>query len=540
MDMRTELESVLASSVFARSPVQARLLTYLVEASIDGRGKELKSYSLAVEALGKSPDFDSQADSYARVQVGRVRNSLDNFYSSEGVGHNQRLSIEAGSYEVRLVPNEQAKTADRPSEGHRLALPKGKPGKILVLGAAAAALAVAAAIAAFLGMYRPVRADVWNTDDFPSVEVAVHAKGNSPGAAEIADIIHDLVVVGLNNFESLSVSSGHDSDADYRIEISISSDRDAALGVVSFIEDRRRHKLVWSDEEFYPRNDPGLRSKIDETYTKFPFFVGHATGLIHSNERKYIQGYMTPYGCWLLFSSLVYNQRSGDDEQLAECSEDWYSQVPNHPLAAALYGWSLTDSSFYRLTEAGRKETLGKAMTILQNARGLHPNSAFVEVSTIKVFAYAGERKAMIALAERAIREHPDNLDVLGFSGLMLTLQNEPGGEAMIKQAIARHFNPPPWYFVGLAVGAMMRDDDREAAQALRKLSDLNHALALRPVLAAASEAHAGQLEKARASWAEAKANQPVLSVNSDLFFARLPVAPEVRKKLKEWLAPVI
>ena len=63
MDMRSELESVLASPVFARSPVQAQLLSYLVEASIDGRGKDLKSYSLAVEALGKSPDFYSQADS---------------------------------------------------------------------------------------------------------------------------------------------------------------------------------------------------------------------------------------------------------------------------------------------------------------------------------------------------------------------------------------------------------------------------------------------------------------------------------------------
>ena len=37
-----------------------------------------------------------------------------------------------------------------------------------------------------------------------------------------------------------------------------------------------------------------------------------------------------------------------------------------------------------------------------------------------------------------------------------------------------------------------------------------------------------------------AKGMQPVLRLNPDLFFARLPMAPAARDRLKQWLAPVV
>lgn len=535
MDMKAELESVLASPVFARSPVQARLLTYLVEASLEGHGKDLKSYSVAVEGLGKSADFDSQADSYPRVQVGRVRKSLDNFYSCEGASRSHRLSIEAGSYEVRLVPNEPGNSPDRSGSPGRITLSGGRTAEILAFGAL---LAIAMGGGAFFATNRPTDPAVWETDDFPTVEVSVRADEESPEAQEVADIIRDLVVVGLNNFENLAVSYKEDPNADYKIEILVSLNPE--IDVDTFVEDRRRGRLIWSDEVFYRRDDPDLRTDIERTYSKFPSLVGHATGLIHSNERKYVEGHMTPYGCWLLFSSVTYKQGVGSEASLGQCAEDWYQETPNHPIAAGLHGWGLIDKSLGKMTESGRQEMLGEAIRILQNARAMHPNSVLLQVTTMRAFANAGERGAVIDLAERAIAEHPDNLDVVGYSGMMLTLQNDPRGENIIKDACARHFNPPPWYFVGLFVAAMMRDDDRGVRQALENLGDLNLALPIRPLLAAAAEAHSGQLEKARVSWAEAEARQPVLKVNADLFFTRLPMAPEVRDRLKEWLEPVL
>ena len=141
--MRAELASVLTDPVFARSPVQARLLSYLVEESNRGNGKDLKSYSLAVEGLGKSPDFDSQADSYARVQVGRLRKSLDTFYAGEGATHDHRLFIEGGSYEVTLVPHDEHNAARKSVPRTRFALPSRRVTRFLAIGALAVMLFLA-------------------------------------------------------------------------------------------------------------------------------------------------------------------------------------------------------------------------------------------------------------------------------------------------------------------------------------------------------------------------------------------------------------
>jgi hypothetical protein len=53
--------------VFQRSPVLSGLLRYLIDETIAGRARTLKSFIVAVDALGRKQDFDSASDSSARV-----------------------------------------------------------------------------------------------------------------------------------------------------------------------------------------------------------------------------------------------------------------------------------------------------------------------------------------------------------------------------------------------------------------------------------------------------------------------------------------
>jgi len=62
--LREEMEYLLASETFRKSPKLSQLLAYLVGATLRGEGEALKSYTVAVEGLGRDPDFDAQADSY--------------------------------------------------------------------------------------------------------------------------------------------------------------------------------------------------------------------------------------------------------------------------------------------------------------------------------------------------------------------------------------------------------------------------------------------------------------------------------------------
>src|SRR3546814_9460416 len=53
-----ELERLLASPLFVRSPVLSRLLQFLVDHRLRGGRSAPKAYAIATEALGRSADFD--------------------------------------------------------------------------------------------------------------------------------------------------------------------------------------------------------------------------------------------------------------------------------------------------------------------------------------------------------------------------------------------------------------------------------------------------------------------------------------------------
>ena len=94
----TELERLLDSPMFTRSPVLSRLLQFLVEHRLRGGRSSPKAYAIATEALGRNVDFDPAVDSYPRVMVGRLRTLLDRYYAETPWIH--RLRVPQGSYEI--------------------------------------------------------------------------------------------------------------------------------------------------------------------------------------------------------------------------------------------------------------------------------------------------------------------------------------------------------------------------------------------------------------------------------------------------------
>lgn len=101
--VQAELSLLLSDPLFDRSPMLSRLLSYLVEETLAGRGDRLKSYSVAVEGLGRAPDFDATADSYPRVQISRLRKQLAAYYARHHLAGQKCLYLQPGSYHVRVA-----------------------------------------------------------------------------------------------------------------------------------------------------------------------------------------------------------------------------------------------------------------------------------------------------------------------------------------------------------------------------------------------------------------------------------------------------
>src|SRR5262245_20040607 len=95
---KAELEAVLASSLFVRTPSLANLLSYLCQKYFQGEADLLKEYTIGVEAFGRAPDFDKKEDSIVRVEIRRLREKLRQYYETEGADHPIRLTIPVGHY----------------------------------------------------------------------------------------------------------------------------------------------------------------------------------------------------------------------------------------------------------------------------------------------------------------------------------------------------------------------------------------------------------------------------------------------------------
>ncbi len=101
-EINAELVRIEASGVLGRSPVYARLLKYLADAT--KRDKTASEVEIATDVFGKGGDFDSNQDSLVRVYVHNLRQRLDRYYEELGDSPLRRLSIPKGEYRLSLNP----------------------------------------------------------------------------------------------------------------------------------------------------------------------------------------------------------------------------------------------------------------------------------------------------------------------------------------------------------------------------------------------------------------------------------------------------
>ena len=95
---RAELQAVLHSPLFARSPTLAHLLSYLCDKTFANQGDQIKEYSIAVDVFGRPDSFDQDLDSIVRVQANRLRKRLAQYYQTEGASHHIRITVPVGQY----------------------------------------------------------------------------------------------------------------------------------------------------------------------------------------------------------------------------------------------------------------------------------------------------------------------------------------------------------------------------------------------------------------------------------------------------------
>jgi hypothetical protein len=92
------LGRALNSTEFQSAPQLRSFLEFVVQTTLTRHRGKIKGYMIAVEALGRSEDFNPVIDPIVRVEAARLRRRLKKFYDGSGAADPVRISIPKGCY----------------------------------------------------------------------------------------------------------------------------------------------------------------------------------------------------------------------------------------------------------------------------------------------------------------------------------------------------------------------------------------------------------------------------------------------------------
>src|SRR5262249_22333032 len=143
---RDALDRVLATPAFAGSERLCRFLRFVVEETLAGRASQIKESHIAVQVYGKRPDYDPKIDAIVRVEAGRLRGKLDQYYKGAGQADLVRFELPKGTYAPLIIDAKPVETPRVPEP-----LPEALPAPAPRSWRRWAAVAAAAGVAIVLG-----------------------------------------------------------------------------------------------------------------------------------------------------------------------------------------------------------------------------------------------------------------------------------------------------------------------------------------------------------------------------------------------------
>jgi len=88
--------------LFRSSESLQRLLRFLADRSLAGEGDQLKEYSIGIDAFGRPPEYDPRHESAVRIQVGRLRQKLSEYYLLDGKNDPVLVELPKGGFKIRV------------------------------------------------------------------------------------------------------------------------------------------------------------------------------------------------------------------------------------------------------------------------------------------------------------------------------------------------------------------------------------------------------------------------------------------------------
>jgi TolB-like protein len=438
------LEKLQSSHLFSSSKRLLRLITYLLEATLKSAEHKLNQSAIAIDVFDRDESFDSAIDSVVRVEAGRLRNKLREYYELEAGNAAVRFELPKGHYALNIHFSERALQDSNILAGESVASAKNTqnvlsiavlPFELISDQAGDASLADAIAISIIDRLGRGT------TFETVSHRSAFAYKGRYEDAREIAKVLNVKHVM-----EACMRRSGE------------------CLRFSVAVINGDTGRLVWSGLYEYATCDDifALESNVTEDVVNALAsiswrLIAEAKPVIPDPLATDQQSLM------LIFNVSQLNCRLGKEQALraiADCPEsaENYGFLAFHLMQEVITGWS-----------DDPEKTCSEGLTAAAKALELDKLNVRALWGASEAFMWLGESARGLRVMERLALMHPDDLFVQGFYGHNLLHSGYlEKGLGLLKESIASspndYFMPPLHFFTSLALTMLGRFDEAVVA----------------------------------------------------------------------------
>ncbi len=492
-EVRAQLERVLGSRCFEQAARSSSFLRFVVEQTLAGQGERLKGYTIAVEVFGRPPDFDAQTDPLVRVEAGRLRRRLIEYYADEGRDDPVRLDLPRGRYFVvstyhgaTAAPAAAAAEAPDPPPAETLVASAAARNRsrwrrirtVVVVGALLAGVAV---IAWQRGEVTRLEHDGTSTQALPDGRPTVIVQpfevlGGIDGVAELAATLTEEIFIVLDGPEHLVVPAEVSGDATAATTGYVLSGSVREMGgevrITARVVRAETGTQLWTvayDELLHTLRSAAGQRRI----ARLVALSTEPYGPIFEAELERMRAetaHESPTrDCVLRYYEYRQAFGAAQHAKAFECFELATAREPEN--AEAWAGLSLLASDAWAHGFGGyagstvmlerARETARRAMDI--DGENLHANLA---LASVQYFSGDDFRE----VAERVLMAWPENSEAQAYLGVMYLLSGETSrGSALVANAIEWTPEPPSGYLASSALVALReRQYDDALAFALR------------------------------------------------------------------------
>ena len=498
-EVQAQLERILASRCFEQAGRASRFLRYAVEQTLAGNGERLKGYTIAVEVFDRPADFDAQNDSLVRVEGGRLRRRLIEYYATDGRGDRVQIELPRGSYAV--VWSYDSSGGAEVADAERIAPRAGEvtthPARTTRWRQASALLVVAAILVTIVIVVLQQRQSSERARDYPTfaealaqgrppiVVVPFEVLDNEARSRSLAETLTEEVLIELDEHELFVIATeprGDNADratarasagsAGYVLSGSVRTMPDT-IRITARVVLAASGTQIWSTRFDEPRSIETARAGQERVARAIasvaapygPVFDAELTRVAAAPPER-----LSVSECMLDYYEYRRDLDAAHHAVALRCIERVIQDEPENATAWATFSLLLSEAfAFaYDSESVTGASTLDRAREAARTAMDIDGENVFANLALARVqfFSHAEFR----GTAEQVLARRPNNTEVLSLVGVMFIVAGDVSrGRALVERAIELSPRPPGTYYSTLATARLAsREYDEALAAALR------------------------------------------------------------------------